>query len=332
MTVVLATAEGLSSAAAVEQSPPAHPRWRFAALLVPLVAVVELLSQAVIQARVPKDSHWRAAAAYLRTARRPGDLVTSAPLWTDPLARHYFAELIPLADAARPDATRYRRALVATIRGGAHPDLRGWRETAHRDFGPITVRTLDNPAPATVRYDLIEHLHPPDAEAFRAAGDNPIPCEWRPGSFVPGGGLGQGALLPGSRFHCSPEGWNYIGVTIIEDMEHRGRRCIWSHPIQGGAMITRFRDVPMGTVFHGHHGIAYEAERGDDLGNQGGPVELRVLVDGAEAGRSIHRDGEGWKGFDIDTRAWANTTRQLTIEVRAEAPGMRHYCYEGDVR
>ena len=316
----------------MEQPSPAHPRWRFAALLVPLVALVELASQAIIQARVPKESHWRAAAAYLRSARHPGDLVTSAPLWTDPLARQYFADMIPLADAARPDATRYRRALVATIRGRENPDLRGWRETAHRDFGPITVRTLVNPARATVRYDLIEHLHPPDAEAFRLVGDALTPCDWRTGNFVAGGGLGQGALPGPERFFCSPEGWNYVGATIIEDMEHRGRRCIWSHPIQGGAMVTRFRDVPMGTVFHGHHGIAYEAERGDDLGNQGGPVELRVLVDGAEAGRSIHRDGEGWKGFEIDTRAWANTTRQLTIEVRAEAPGMRHYCYEGDVR
>jgi hypothetical protein len=316
----------------VEQPSPAHSRWRFAALLVPLVALVELTAQAVITARVPKASHWRAAAAYLRGIRQPGDLVTSAPLWTDPLARQYFADMIPLRDAARPDATRYRRALVATIRGRENPDLRGWRETAHPDFGPITVRTLENPSPATVRYDLLEHLHPPDAEAFRVAGDNPSPCEWRTGAFVAGGGLGQGALAGPDRFFCSPEAWNYIGATVIEDMEHRGRQCIWSHPIQGGAMVTRFRDVPIGTVFHGHHGIAYEAERGDDLGNQGGPVELRVLIDGAEAGRSIHRDGEGWKGFEIDTRAWANTTRQLTIEVRAEAPGMRHYCYEGDVR
>jgi hypothetical protein len=316
----------------VEQSPPAHPRWRYAALLVPVVAVVELLAQAVIQARVPKESHWRAAAAYLRAARHPGDLVTSAPLWTDPLARLYFADMIPLEDAARPDATRYRRALVATIRGGANPDLRGWRETAHRDFGPITVRTLTNPSPVTVRYDLIEHLHPPDAAAFRVAGNDTTPCEWRTGSFVAGGGLGQGALAHPDRFFCSPEGWNYVGLTTIEDMEHRGRRCIWSHPIQGGVMVTRFRDVPIGARFHGHHGIAYEAERGDDLGNQGGPVELRVLIDGNEAGRSVHHDGEGWLGFEVDTRQWANSNHELAIEVRAENAGMRHYCYEGDVR
>lgn len=316
----------------MEPTAPSDPRWRRAALLIPVVAVVELLAQFVIQARVPTPKHWEDAAEYIRRQRRPGDLVTSAPLWTDPLARHYFADVIPLADAARPDATRYRRALVATIRGGEHPDLRGWREEAHQDFGRVTVRTLVNPRPATVRYDFLEHLHPPDAEALRVAGDNPTPCEWRTGNFVAGGGLGGGALAGPDRFFCSPEGWNYVGATVIEDMEHRGRRCIWSHPIQGGAMVTRFRDVPMGTSVHGHHGIAYEAERGDDLGNQGGPVELRVLVDGEEAGRSVHRDGEGWKTFDIDTRRWAGTTHQLSVEIRAENAGMRHYCYEGDVR
>ena len=109
----------------METNPARTNRWAWAALAVPLAAVVELVAQQVIQARVPTPAQWRAAAAYLRTAKQPGDLVTSAPLWTDPLARQYFADVIPLADSARPDATRYRRALVATIRGGENPDLRG---------------------------------------------------------------------------------------------------------------------------------------------------------------------------------------------------------------
>lgn len=314
----------------MEEPPPSHPRWRRAALAIPVVAVVELLAQFVIQARVPTPKHWDDAAKYIRAQRRPGDLVTSAPLWTDPLARQYFD--IPLADAARPDAARYRRALVATIRGGENPDLRGWREANRQDFGRVTVRTLVNPSPVEVLYDLVEHLHPPDAAAFRAAdGAEPAPCEWRPNNFVGGGGLGQGALAPADRFFCSPEGWNYVGATIIEDNAHRGRRCIWSHPIANGAMVTRFRDVPIGRSFHGHHGIAYEAERGDDLGNQGGPVELRVLVDGSEAGRSTHNDSDHWMTFDVDTRRWAGAPHELTIEVRAPNPGMRHYCYEGVV-
>lgn len=313
---------------------PAPPRglraWLF--LLFPAVAVVELVAQGVIQARVPKEAHWRAAHDHIARSRRDGDLVASAPLWTDPLARMYFRDLIALRDAARPDATRYPRAWVATIRGAEHPDFHGWREQSATSFGRVTVRLLVNPSPARVLYDFTEHVRPPDASAVRIDGETRRECTFQSGLFVAGGGLG-GGMLPGpERFSCSNEGWNHVGVTVVEDMTHRGRRCIWSHPVQGATMVTTFHNVPIGTRIHGHHALAYEAERGDDLGNQGGPVELRVLVDGTEAGRSIHRDGEGWKGFEIDTRAWANTTRQLTIEVRAEAPGMRHYCYEGDVR
>ncbi len=305
-------------------------KWLFA--LLPLVALVEVIAQWVIQARVPSDDHWRAAASFIRSQRREGDLVTSAPLWTDPIARMFFADMIPLRDAARPDATRYRRALVATIRGGENPDLRGWREASSRSFGPVTVRVMENPSPATVRYDLIEHARPGDAEVFRVRGDQRDPCVFRAGFPVVGGGLGQGALAGPERFQCPGDGWNYVGATVIEDMQHRGRLCLWSHPVQGGVMVTRWPRATVGERFHGHHGIAYEAERGDDFGHHGGPVELRVLIDDREVGRDTHRDEDGWRGFEFDTRAFAGGTHAVTVEVRAEDAGMRHYCFEGDLR
>lgn len=311
---------------------PAPPwrRWLFA--LVPLLAVVELVAQFVIQWRVPKPEHWRAAHDWIARNRRDGDLVASAPWWTDPLARMYFADLIPLRDAARPDATRYRRALVATIRGGEHPDFRGWREASSARFGRVTVRVLVNPAPATVRYDFVDRLRPPDATVFRVVGNERSECTFRDNLTVAGGGLGQGALAGSERYVCNAEGWNYVGPTVIEDMAHRGRRCLWSHPVQGGVMITRYAAVPLGSVIHGHHGIAYEAERGDDNGNQGGPVEITVRVDGEEVGRDVHRDNDGWKSFEFDTRRFAGSSHEVTFEVRAENAGMRHYCFEGDAR
>ena len=39
-------------------------------------------------------------------------------------------------------------------------------------------------------------------------------------------------------------------IVHIEDMQHRGRRCIWSHPEQGGVMITRYPQVPLGSTSH----------------------------------------------------------------------------------
>lgn len=304
--------------------------WWF--LAVPLLALFELGAEWVIEARVPTPDHWRAAHNYIAHEKRDGDLVASAPLWTDPLARMYFRDLITLRDAARPDATRYARAWVATIRGGEHPDFKGWREQLATSFGRVTVRLLVNPSPARVLYDFADHVRPPDASVLRVEGDARRDCNFQSGLVVAGGGLGQGALAGPERFMCG-EPWNYVGVTILEDMEHRGRRCIWSHPAQGATMVTSFENVPMGARLHGHHAIAYEAERGDDFGNDlGGPVELRVLVDGQPVGTSIHHDNEGWKVFDFDTSAYAGAAHRVSFEVRSDRAGMRHYCFEGDTR
>ena len=305
--------------------------WWFLAF--PALAVVELVAQGVIQARVPTDADWRAAHDHIARQRREGDLVTSAPLWTDPLARTHFRDLIALRDAARPDATRYARAWVATLRGREHPDLAGWRESAATTFGRITVRLLLNPQPARVLYDFTEHVRAPDATVTRIDGDARRDCPFQGGLFVAGGGLG-GGMLPGpERFNCSSEGWNHVGVTVAEDLQHRGRRCIWSHPVQNAVMATTFRQVPLGTGLHGHHTLAYEAERGDDNGNDlGGPVVLRVRVGDQVIGSDTHRDGEGWKGFEFDTSAFQGTAHDVTFEVTSERAGMRHYCFEGDTR
>jgi hypothetical protein len=304
--------------------------WGFVA--VPLVAIWELVAHRVNVRTVPAASDWYAARDYIARVRREGDVVASAPVWTDPLARMYLARFINLRDAARPDATRYRRALVATIRGGEHPDFAGWREQERQAFGRVTVRTLINPRPATVLYDFVEHARPPEAEVFRIERGDPRPCAWQTGLGVAGGGLGQGALAGPERFGCG-EGWNYVGRVVLEDMDHRGRLCLWSHPVVHGTMRTVFRAVPLGATVRGHHAIAYEAERGGDRGETGEPVTLTVRVGDAVVGRDVHRDGEGWKLFQFDTRAFAGTRQDVTFEVGPlSGPGNRHYCFEGDAR
>jgi hypothetical protein len=296
-------------------------------VLVPLLALVELVAHVAIVKRVPREDDWQAARAFIAREKQPGDLVATAPLWADPLARMYFADLIPLRDAARPDATRYPRALVATIRGGEHPDFAGWTELRAQRFGAVTVRLLRNPRPATVLYDFVEHFGPTEAEVHRGE----QPCTWRSGMRVEGGGLGQGALAGPERFSCG-EPWNYVGRTVLEDMDHRGRLCLWSHPVVGAPMRTTFREVPIGAVLRGHHAIAYEAERGGDHGETGAPVTLAVYVGGQLVGRDVHVDGEGWKRFEFDTRAQAGTRQTVTFEVTMPAAGNRHYCFEGDTR
>jgi hypothetical protein len=300
-------------------------------LLLPLIALWELCAHFWIVAHVPTEAQWRAAAAYVARNRHPGDLVASAPLWTDPLARLYFAAEIPLRDAARPDATRYPRAFVATIRGAQHVDFADWTEEHAERFGEVTVRVLRNPHPAAVLYDFVQHLAPPDAEVVRADPNGPHPCAYRSGLRVEGGGLGQGALAGPARYMCG-DPWNYVGRTIVEDMEHRGRLCIWSHPVVGAPMRTVFHSVPIGTMLRGHHAVAYEAERGGDHYETGAPITLSVRVGDREVGRDVHTDGDGWRLFQFDTREMANTRQDVTFEVTVAAGGNRHYCFEGDTR
>lgn len=80
--------------------------------------------------------------------------------------------------------------------------------------------------------------------AFRDLGQR-TPCEFRTGNFVGGGGSGGRARGP-RPVSVRPEPWLYLGVTYLEDMDHRGRRCVWAHPTAGGAMIARFENVPLG--------------------------------------------------------------------------------------
>jgi hypothetical protein len=302
---------------------------RYAFALVPLLALWELGAHARIVRSTPTEAHWRAAHDWIARTRAAGDLVASAPLWTDPLARWHLGDLIPVRDAARADASTYPRAYVATVRGGEHPDFRGWSEERAQSFGPITVRVLRNPSPARPLYDFYEHLH--EAQVFRVEAGGPRPCPFAQGLPVTGGGLHQGPLAGPERFQCG-EGWNNVSRIILEDMSHRGRRCIWSHPVVEVPMRTVFPAVPMGDAIVGYHAIAYQAERGGDHGEIGADITLTVRVADREVGRDVHHDGEGWKRFRFDTRAYRGTTQQVVFEATMPAARAAHYCFTGDAR
>jgi hypothetical protein len=315
--------------AEVTASSPVARGARYAFVLVPLIAVWELAAHARIVRGAPTEAHWRAAHDWIARTRTPADLVASAPLWTDPLARWHLGDLIPVRDAARADASTYPRAYVATVRNGEHPDFRGWSEERAQSFGPITVRVLRNPSPARPLYDFYERLH--EAQVFRVEASGPRPCPFAQGLPVTGGGLHQGPLAGPERFQCG-EGWNNVSRIILEDMSHRGRRCIWSHPVVDVPMRTVFPAVPMGDAIVGYHAIAYQAERGGDHGEIGVDITLTVRVGDREVGRDVHHDGEGWKRFRFDTRAFRGTTQQVVFEATMPAARAAHYCFTGDAR
>jgi hypothetical protein len=88
--------------------------------------------------------------------------------------------------------------------------------------------------------------------------------------------------------------------------------------------VTRFRAVPLGSKIRVFTGRRWILER-----DRGGPsFTVRVLVDGHEAGRVVHFDGDGWKAVDIPLGADGHKT----ADVEFRAAGNTQACFEADSR
>jgi hypothetical protein len=315
---------------------------RIAAILaVPVLGLAELGAHLWFASRPPAFDEWSAVVDTVRITKQDGDLVVIAPAWADPAARRVLGDdLMPLRDVARPDESRYAHAVEVSILGEHARELAGWREEGRTTAGKFLVRRLANPAPAHVMYDFVDHARPPFADVRGTeavtTGETPKPpaqpaisCTWNPHAAVSQSGPFGHPVFPSERFECPGGPFFNVGVTVIGDEELRPRRCLWSHPFAHGEIVTRFHDVPLGKVVHGHGGIYWIVERE----KRGAPVTLTVRVDGDTVGSFVHKDGDGWAPFEIDLGAHAGAPK-AEVEVAVSSPSFRdrHFCWEADTR
>jgi uncharacterized protein YndB with AHSA1/START domain len=297
-----------------------HPAW--AALL--LVAVAELAWHATTRARVAPLSDWRAAAAFVRAQKRPGDLVTSAPGWTDPILRHVMGDAIGFAEAGRTGTAKWTRMWALTVRGELPEDAPPMPPELERGFGRVRVVRW-NLGPSPVLFDLVENVR--RAEVVRVEGGRERPCTWRRRE-VHGGGLGYGTLEPAESAACDPRRpWLWVGATMAEDLDLRPRYCVWQHPQGPEPIRVTYRDVPLGTRLVLHGGMYSEHER---MGEHG-PVTVVVKVDGSEVGRMVHRDLEGWKRMEARTAEREGQRGDVSVEVMADDPHLRTFCWSATI-
>ncbi len=299
-------------------------RWLFVA--VPLVGVVELGAHLSQTRNVAPDADWQAARVLVKQKLRPEDLLLFAPKWEDPVGRAQFGdELASLARTARPDESRFPRAIEVSARGARRPELAGWKVTEEERVGRLVVRTLENPHPARIKDDLLLRVSPAKMAVFRVDAANESPCPFVHGR-VQAGGLGAGPAIPGDRFQC--EG-SFVGVSIIHALDHDPRVCLFAPPFGGATVLrVRFRGVSFGAALHGHHGLQNEAER-DKIG---APVAITFRTDLGLLGRAEHRDGMGWTGFELGTPELAGKTLDLIADISSANANRRHYCFEADTR
>lgn len=303
-------------------------RWAFAA--VPLVGVVELGLHLMQTHAAPTEADWARAKLEIALTAKPEDLVVVAPDWVDPLAREELgAEILTIEREARPDDTRFARAIELSMRGKHLREFDGWKISASKDVGPFVLTTYQNPAPAKVIDDLLGHMKSGKMKVFRL--ERPDGYGWgaqcarqQLGSET--GNIGFGPGIPADRFVCS--GGEFVGITILTDMDYVPRRCFFAPPPGNAALRVEFSDVHFGKALHGHHGISVHAER--DL--TGAPVNLLFRVGPKILGKYVHRDGDGWKGFEADTTDLDGTVGELAVEVSTTNGANRQYCFEADTR
>jgi hypothetical protein len=139
------------------------------------------------------------------------------------------------------------------------------------------------------------------------------------------GGLGFGPAVPSERYSCS--GGSFAGVSVVADLDYIPHRCIFAPPSSGAPLRIRFRDVRFGHSLHGHHALYVEAERG----KSGPPVTVTFRTGDTALGSFVHRDGDGWKPFEMDTSELAGQTGELVAEITSTGDH-RAYCFEADTR
>ncbi len=311
-----------------EQKRAAAKAWqRYAFAAIPAAGLLELGAHVVQTHSVAPDADWKAAREFVATHAAPEDLVAFAPRWADPVGRQEFGPQIATVEReARADTTRFARAYEVSIRGAHAPDLDGWhREDAAR-FGGVTVTTLTNPSPVHVIDDLVSHVDPQRMRVSRVDGGHESECTFAHGPPL-AGGLGSGPAMPPDRFVC-PGGSN-VGTSVVADLDYYPHRCIYTPGVGGDSTLRlRFLDVVLGSSLHGHHALYVEAERM----KTGAPVTITFRIGDTTLGTIFHRDGDGWRAFELDTSAFAGQRAEVVADIVSPGGQRRAYCFEANTQ
>lgn len=297
-------------------------RWALLPILLLVFAVAEVGAHAVTRARVPAKGDWQAASRFVRTQWQPRDLIVAAPTWADPLVREVLGDRIDLAMAGRSDLAPYERMWALSIRGQQPEEAQARTASEQRAFGGVRVLRFDL-GKSPVRYDFVQHAR--DAQVSVVAKGLERRCEFGRQSAPRNGGLGVGVLPPRARFDCAPTRGIWVAPVVLEDLNIRARYCIYAPPPAGKTLRLRFPDVALHDRIVVYGGLYYEHERM----REGGPVDLRVVIQGHEKARMTHRDGDGYKRIEVPTQPGR---AEVIFEVSASDPRKRSFCFAASVR
>ncbi len=268
--------------------------------LVALVALVETGAALTARARVASDGDWEAAAAEVRAGFGPGDVIAFAPAWVDQIGRAHLGDLVTVEMAGRSDADRYARVWEVSIRGARSHDTDGARLVRATQHGRVRVALYEKAATPVV-YDFTESAA--DARVMRA--DQPCFGDARSG------------------WHC---GSAHVERRTLE-IDYKPRRGLLV-PADVRPTTLGWNEVPLGGTLVLYAGLHdYYARKSAD-----GIVDFSVDIDGVEKLRARIANADGWRRFDVDTRALAGTRHAVTFHVAAPNPAWRNLGFHAEAR
>ncbi len=125
-------------------------------VVVPIVAIAELVSQAAIPLMEPSDEEWREAAAFAASVKGTDDLLLFAPAHATQ-AVLYLKGSLSKSDFGHFDASSHRQVIELSVGGAQAPETQGFPLEEEKTFGRVAVRRYRNPAPAKVLYNFVDH-------------------------------------------------------------------------------------------------------------------------------------------------------------------------------
>jgi hypothetical protein len=272
-----------------------------------LLALAETATALIAPFRAPSDADWKAAAAEVRAGFKPGDLIVAAPDWADQVMRLHLGDLVPLPAAGRLDDARYGRVWVLSQRGASASEGRGTVAVTSR-HGNLTLRRHERP-PAVVSFDFLDRWN--QARVVRVQpGRGEIPCERLP-----------------DRFQCPDMGFNFVKPQLLE-IGTTMRNALYAQPVAGATVVVEFAGVALGRELAVGAGLHHVWRRRDAEGT----VELRVLVDGREVGRTRASNRTGWRVDRFDTSAFARKVGTVRFELTSDQPFSRHFGFAAEAR
>ena len=292
-------------------------------LSVCVVALVESVAHTVFRHGAPSAEAWQALRSQVSPRVQPGDLITVAPAWAEPLARRALGDaLMPIPMLARADDD-FPRALQISMLGQSRAEFSSWPEVQRETFGALQVSIRNNPHFEPARYRFIDHIDSKSLSVSAPKNGIDESCPYSESATMSSGGLGGDPTSPKARFTCAPGSFHWVGVTIIDDEQYRPRRCIWAPPSPRGPTILRFRDVAFGRKLVGHAGAPWLMVR-DGVGP---PISLAAATSRGPVGSVAAKDTDGWIRFEWNTESLQNTTSDVQLTIVGTAHREQRFCF-----